>query len=99
MGTLSNSEDPDEMPHDAAFYLGLHCLLRLKHFSEKEIEIYLEIITCGPSLYTMNHPEFIVLYQMEEPIRIQGVKMARGSLFTANSEMSYYLFLFGCFQG
>ena len=21
----SNSVDPDEMPHDAAFYLGLHC--------------------------------------------------------------------------
>ena len=27
MGTLANSEDPDEM---AAFHKGLHCLLRLK---------------------------------------------------------------------
>ena len=27
MGTLTNSEDPDEMPHDVAFHLGLHCLL------------------------------------------------------------------------
>ena len=27
-GTLANSEDPDEMPHKAAFHLGLHCLLR-----------------------------------------------------------------------
>ena len=25
MGTLTNSEDPDEMPHDAAFHQGLHC--------------------------------------------------------------------------
>ena len=25
-GTFTNSEDPDEMPHHAAFYLGLHCL-------------------------------------------------------------------------
>ena len=23
--TLANSEDPDEMPHKAAFYQGLHC--------------------------------------------------------------------------
>ena len=30
MGTLANSEDPDEMQHNAAFHLGLHCLLRLK---------------------------------------------------------------------
>ena len=29
MGTLVNSEDPDKMQHDAAFYQGLHCFLRL----------------------------------------------------------------------
>ena len=30
MGTLTHSEDPDEMLHDAAFHqgAGLHCLLR-----------------------------------------------------------------------
>ena len=38
MGTLANSEDPDEMPHNAAFHQGLHCLLRLKLSSEKEIQ-------------------------------------------------------------
>ena len=27
-GTLANSEDPDEMQHNAAFHQGLHCLLR-----------------------------------------------------------------------
>ena len=26
MVTLANSEDPDEMQHNAAFHLGLHCL-------------------------------------------------------------------------
>ena len=26
-GTLANSEDPDEMQHNAAFHQGLHCLL------------------------------------------------------------------------
>ena len=30
MGTLPNSEDPDEIPHNWAFDHGLHCLLRLK---------------------------------------------------------------------
>ena len=30
MGTLANSEDPDEMPHDAAFHQALHCLLKKK---------------------------------------------------------------------
>ena len=25
---LANSADPDEMPHYAAFHLGLHCLLK-----------------------------------------------------------------------
>ena len=28
--SLTNSEDPDEMQHNAAFHQGLHCLLRLK---------------------------------------------------------------------
>ena len=30
MGSLANSEDPDEMPRKAAFHQGLHYLLRLK---------------------------------------------------------------------
>ena len=30
-GTIANSEDPDEMPHNAAFHQGLHCLLRQRH--------------------------------------------------------------------
>ena len=33
MGTLANSEDPDEMQHNAAFRQGLHCLLRFKQSS------------------------------------------------------------------
>ena len=24
--TLTSSVDPDELPHDAAFHLGLHCM-------------------------------------------------------------------------
>ena len=40
MCTLANSEDPDEMPHYAAFYQGLHCLLRQRQFSGKEIQFF-----------------------------------------------------------
>ena len=32
MGALANSEDPDEMQHNAAFHHGLHYLLILKHW-------------------------------------------------------------------
>ena len=52
MGTLANSEDPDEMPHSVAFHLGLNYLLRQ---NIKKNNIVLEIITCDPSIYIMNH--------------------------------------------
>ena len=33
MSTFANSEDPDEMQHNAAFHQGLHCLQRsMLHF-------------------------------------------------------------------
>ena len=40
MGSLANSVDPDEMPHDAAFHHDLHCLLRQNQFSEKKYYIF-----------------------------------------------------------
>ena len=39
MGTFANSEDPDEMPHNAAFHQGLHCLPIQNQSSEKEIYV------------------------------------------------------------
>ena len=48
MSTLTKSEDPDKMLHNAAFCLGLHCLRRQIRSEEKEIQFYLEIITCDP---------------------------------------------------
>ena len=38
MGTMANSEDPDEMQHKAAIHQDLHCLLRQIRSSEKEIQ-------------------------------------------------------------
>ena len=36
--TLTNSDDPDEMQHNAAFHQGLHCFLRLKKSSYNRIQ-------------------------------------------------------------
>ena len=58
--TSANSEDPDEMPQNFAFHKGLHCLLRQKLYSEKAIQYYLEVISCDPLIYTMEHLKFIV---------------------------------------
>ena len=35
MGTFTNSEDPDEMLPNAAFYQSLHCLFNKKRSSDK----------------------------------------------------------------
>ena len=40
MRTLTNSEDPDEMPHIAASHQGLHYLLCQKRLSENEIQYF-----------------------------------------------------------
>ena len=56
MGTLGNSEDPDEMPQKVAFHQALHCLLRQIGSSEKKYS-FLEIITCDPSIYSMDHSD------------------------------------------
>ena len=42
--TLTNNEHPDEMPHNAAFHQGLHCLLRQNQCSKK----FLRSIFCDP---------------------------------------------------
>ena len=48
MGTLANSDGPDEMQHNAAFHQGLHCLLRLKQPSGTEMQHSLENSMCDP---------------------------------------------------
>ena len=47
MGTLANSEDPAEMPQNAAFHQNLHCLLREIQSSGTEVHNYLEISRTG----------------------------------------------------
>ena len=45
MSTFANSEDLDEMQHDAAFHQGLHCLKMLKRSSDIQIQYFWKIIT------------------------------------------------------
>ena len=48
---MANSEDPDEMPHKAAFHSGLHFLLRQNRSSGKgnKVVFFPEIITFNPA--------------------------------------------------
>ena len=59
-GTLTNSEDTDEIPPNAAFRQGLHCLPRQNSSTENEIQC-----SGDPSKYTMEHPGFTVFSFME----------------------------------
>ena len=69
MDTLANSEEPDEMQHNAAFLQGLRCLLRLKPFSGTETRHYLESSTCKK--YTMDSHLLNLSICMGKSIRIQ----------------------------
>ena len=73
-GTLTNSEDLDEMQHDAVFHQGLHCLLKLKQPSGTEIHHNLENSTCESLKCKMCNPVLIVSICMGNSIRIQRVK-------------------------
>ena len=75
MGTLANSEDPDEMQQKAAFHQGMHCLLRLKQPFGTEIHHHSETSTCDPLKCTMGSPMLIVSICMGKSIRIQKVSM------------------------
>ena len=61
MSILVNNEGPDEMPRDAAFHQGLHCLSRQNRSSEKKYNILLKIITCDPTIYQMDHPDLTII--------------------------------------
>ena len=63
-----NSEDQDEMPHNAGFHQEQHYLLDENDIQGKKHNFYLKSITCDPSIYIMGYPKFIVSSQKEESI-------------------------------
>ena len=58
------------MPHNVAFYQGLHRLLRQKWSSGKKLQFCLEIKTCDPLNYTMDNSKFVATIQKEEFISL-----------------------------
>ena len=61
---MTFSEDPDEMPLNAAFHHGMHCLLILKKIPRDRIYHNLEKSTCDPFKYTMSSPLLILFICM-----------------------------------
>ena len=82
--TTADREDPDYILHNVAFHQGLHCLLRKNNLQRKELQFYLEIITCDPLNYTIDHSKLIASTQKEE--LISSFK----STSTAKSELHLY---------
>ena len=68
MFNLSNRENPDKMPHNAAFDQGLHYLQGHQRSSKKEVHFYPVIITSDSSIDIMDHPKFIVTDPKERGI-------------------------------
>ena len=67
MGTLANSKDPDDI-----FHQGLHCLLIQNHLQRKKNNIFKKKnTTSDPSIYTMDHSDFIVCSFMENSIGLK----------------------------
>ena len=73
MGTLANSEDQDKMLHNAAFHQGLHCLVRHRRSSGKEIQCVLEVVTCDPAILTTDHPDVAECSFMEKNFCLKRV--------------------------
>ena len=71
---MATSKDPNEMPHSGAFHKSLHCLQRQNPSSDREILFILEILTCNPSVYIMNHPDITVSNSMENSIGLKWIK-------------------------
>ena len=59
MRTFANS-DPDQIPHNATLLFGISSgyalFAKTKSIFRKRNSTVLEIITYGPSIYTMEHP-------------------------------------------
>ena len=72
-----NSEDTDEMQqmqHNAAFNQGLHYLLGLKQPSGTEIHQNSEKYICDPLKYTMTIPYLLYQCVWENPSEYKGLK-------------------------
>ena len=54
------------MLHKVAFHQGSTLFSKSKKYSEKKLQFYLEIITCDPLNYTIDHSKLIASIKKEE---------------------------------
>ena len=61
--------------HNAAFQHSLYCLIIQNPSPEEKIQYFLEIISCDPSvepsIYRMDHPDFIACSFIEKSIGLK----------------------------
>ena len=70
MGTFANSEDPEEMQHNAAFHQGLPCLLKIETQSGTESHQYIGESTCDPlTLCIRETPKRVLLQTVKTQIK------------------------------
>ena len=77
--------------HIAVFHQGLHGLLNLNRSSEKEIQCFLEIIACGPSIYRVDHPGLTVPNPVENSIGLKRGKSYRVRQTNHNNTLHYWI--------
>ena len=80
--TTADREDPDLMTHNVAMHQGLRCLLRQNDLQRNKLQFYLEIFTCDPLNFTMDHSKLIASIQKEKIIN--AIKGSADSLFNSN---------------
>ena len=61
------------MPHKCGISSGSVLLLRQNDLQRKKSQYYLEIISCDPSIYAMDHLDLTVSNFMEDSIGLQRV--------------------------
>ena len=74
MGTLTNSEDQDEIRIMEHFIRVCHVCSTKLIVRDQITFICLEIITCNPSIHTIDHPDFIVCSFMENSIGLKRLR-------------------------
>ena len=71
-GTMANGEGPHEM---SSYCQGLHCLLKSKTIFRRRNIFLFEIITCNPSIYTMDHPGSSVAQWLSALLETEGPRV------------------------
>ena len=71
MGTLANSEGPNEIQYNTTFHQGLHCLLRFNQLSGTEIYYNFKTSNFDLLKYKMDKPIPIVLIYFGKALRMK----------------------------